>query len=135
MASLWERLVAASSSRENRLMARKTKRAVKKPAKRAPARRANGKAPPSAAPRREQLANTLGPGTRLPGMSAQRPVPARKPVSAANVRAKHKEFLFPCVANYYEEPVVLVEGQGCFAKDADGREYLDFFGGILTLGL
>ena len=58
-----------------------------------------------------------------------------KPVNAAQVRAKHKEFLFPCVANYYEEPVVLTEGKGCFAKDAEGREYLDFFGGILTLGL
>src|SRR5689334_3134277 len=51
------------------------------------------------------------------------------------VRAKHKEFLFPCVANYYEEPVVLVKGEGCRATDADGHEYLDFFGGILTLSV
>lgn len=56
-------------------------------------------------------------------------------MDAATVRAKHKEFLFPCVANYYEEPVVLSEGQGSFVRDVDGREYLDFFGGILTLGL
>jgi len=56
-------------------------------------------------------------------------------VNAADVRAKHKEFLFPCVATYYEEPVVLTKGQGSWAFDADGREYLDFFGGILTLGL
>lgn len=56
-------------------------------------------------------------------------------MDAATVRAKHKEFLFPCVANYYEEPIVLSEGQGSFVRDVDGREYLDFFGGILTLGL
>ena len=56
-------------------------------------------------------------------------------VNAKEVRAKHKEFLFPCVANYYEEPVVLTKGKGSWAWDADGREYLDFFGGILTLGL
>jgi 4-aminobutyrate aminotransferase-like enzyme len=56
-------------------------------------------------------------------------------MSASEVRAKHKEFLFPCVANYYEEPVVLTKGKGCVVQDADGREYLDFFGGILTLGL
>ena len=56
-------------------------------------------------------------------------------VKASDVRAKHKEFLFPCVANYYDEPVVLTKGKGTFAWDADGREYLDFFGGILTLGL
>ena len=55
--------------------------------------------------------------------------------SAAEIRAKHKEFLFPCVTNYYEEPIVLTEGKGSFVKDADGRDYLDFFGGILTLGL
>jgi alanine-glyoxylate transaminase/(R)-3-amino-2-methylpropionate-pyruvate transaminase len=56
-------------------------------------------------------------------------------MDASTVRAKHKEFLFPCVANYYEEPIVLSEGQGSFVRDVDGREYLDFFGGILTLGL
>lgn len=63
------------------------------------------------------------------------PAPAQKPVNAGVVRAKHKEFLFPCVANYYEEPIVLTKGEGCWATDADGREYLDLFGGILTLGL
>ena len=30
-------------------------------------------------------------------------------VNAADVRAKHKEFLFPCVANYYEESIVLMQ--------------------------
>jgi 4-aminobutyrate aminotransferase-like enzyme len=54
---------------------------------------------------------------------------------AEEVRAKHKEFLFPCVASYYEEPIVLAEGKGSVVRDVDGREYLDFFGGILTLGL
>ena len=56
-------------------------------------------------------------------------------LNPAEVRARHKEFLFPCVANYYEEPVVLTQGKGSHVRDADGREYLDFFGGILTLGL
>jgi 4-aminobutyrate aminotransferase len=54
---------------------------------------------------------------------------------ANSVRAKHKEFLFPCVANYYEEPVVLVRGEGTHAFDAEGRDYLDFFGGILTVSV
>jgi len=61
--------------------------------------------------------------------------PAAPNVDADDVRARHKEFLFPCVANYYEEPIVLTQGKGSVVKDADGREYLDFFGGILTLGL
>src|SRR5687767_11571784 len=79
---------------------------------------------------------------RSPGLSAlseppkaQSAKPKAAEVRAADVRARHKEFLFPCVANYYEEPVVLTKGKGSWAWDADGREYLDFFGGILTLGL
>jgi len=51
------------------------------------------------------------------------------------VRAKHKELLFPCVGNYYEEPMVPVRASGLTVTDADGREYLDFFGGILTVSL
>jgi alanine-glyoxylate transaminase / (R)-3-amino-2-methylpropionate-pyruvate transaminase len=56
-------------------------------------------------------------------------------LDSESVRQKHKEFLFPCVANYYAEPVVITEAHGTCVKDADGREYLDFFGGILTLGI
>jgi len=33
---------------------------------------------------------------------------------------------------YYKEPIEIVDGQGCRVRDAEGREYLDFFGGILT---
>ena len=73
-------------------------------------------------------------GTPAP-KSKRSAVKGKSDVSAAEVRAKHKEFLFPCVANYYEEPVVLTEGKGSWVHDADGREYLDFFGGILTVGL
>lgn len=60
---------------------------------------------------------------------------AKQPMNANEVRAKHKEFLFPCVANYYDEPVVLVRAEGTHAFDADGRDYLDFFGGILTVSV
>lgn len=48
---------------------------------------------------------------------------------------KHQQFLFPCVANYYEDPIILTKGKGCIVEDVDGREYLDFFGGILTVSL
>lgn len=54
---------------------------------------------------------------------------------AAEARRKHKEFLHPAVANYYEEPLVLESGKGLRVKDANGREYLDFFGGILTVSI
>ena len=51
------------------------------------------------------------------------------------IRTKHQEFLFPCVANYYEQPVILTHGRGSRVTDVDGRDYLDFFGGILTVSL
>jgi len=56
-------------------------------------------------------------------------------MNASEARSAHKEFLFPCVATYYEEPVVLVRGEGTHAMDAEGRDYLDFFGGILTVSV
>ena len=57
------------------------------------------------------------------------------PVSSSSVREKHKEFLFPAVTNYYRESVVLESGKGMHVKDVDGKTYLDFFGGILTVSV
>ncbi|HNU09506.1 MAG TPA: aminotransferase class III-fold pyridoxal phosphate-dependent enzyme, partial [Pyrinomonadaceae bacterium] len=48
---------------------------------------------------------------------------------------KHREFLFPAVANYYEEPIELVRGEGEFVWDSDGKRYLDCFGGVLTVSV
>ncbi|MCC6873164.1 MAG: aspartate aminotransferase family protein [Sandaracinaceae bacterium] len=56
-------------------------------------------------------------------------------MNSNDVRAKHKKHLFPSVTNYYEESVVLSEGKGSRLKDLDGKSYLDFFGGILTVSL
>jgi len=48
---------------------------------------------------------------------------------------KHKDFLFPSVANYYKEPLVIERGEGCYLFSKDGKKYLDFFGGILTVSV
>jgi 4-aminobutyrate aminotransferase len=48
---------------------------------------------------------------------------------------KHKEFLFPAVANYYEEPLALVRGEGFHVWDDQGNRYLDCFGGVLTVSV
>jgi 4-aminobutyrate aminotransferase-like enzyme len=45
------------------------------------------------------------------------------------------EYLFPCVGTYYEKPLVLVRGKGMHVTDAEGTDYLDFFGGILTVSV
>lgn len=48
---------------------------------------------------------------------------------------KHKEFLFPAVANYYQEPIALVRGEGSHVWDDAGNKYLDCFGGVLTVSV
>jgi 4-aminobutyrate aminotransferase-like enzyme len=53
----------------------------------------------------------------------------------AAITAREREFLFPGVINYYQEPIALVEGKGLRIRDADGNDYLDFFGGILTVSI
>ena len=46
-----------------------------------------------------------------------------------------QEYLFPCVGHLYQEPIVLVRGEGTKVWDADGKEYLDFFSGILSTSI
>ena len=48
---------------------------------------------------------------------------------------KHRKYLFACVANYYEEPLVVEHAKGSCVYDIEGREYLDFFGGIVTISV
>jgi 4-aminobutyrate aminotransferase len=47
----------------------------------------------------------------------------------------HQKYLVPCMANYYKEPLILDRGRGNYLYDIDGKEYLDFFGGILTVSV
>ncbi|MDP3983579.1 MAG: aspartate aminotransferase family protein [Acidimicrobiia bacterium] len=50
----------------------------------------------------------------------------------ADLLARHRQVLPKWMALYYEQPIALVDGDGCRVRDAEGNEYLDFFGGILT---
>ena len=48
---------------------------------------------------------------------------------------KHQKYIFPCVVNYFTEPLVADHAQGHYLWDLEGKRYLDFFGGILTIGV
>jgi 4-aminobutyrate aminotransferase-like enzyme len=48
---------------------------------------------------------------------------------------KHKEYLFPAVSMYYQEPIELVRGEGNYVWDDTGKRYLDAFGGVLTVSV
>ena len=53
----------------------------------------------------------------------------------AEIIEKHRKYLFSCVANYYKEPLVVDHAKGSTVVDVEGREYLDFFGGIVTISV
>jgi 4-aminobutyrate aminotransferase len=46
-----------------------------------------------------------------------------------------REFLFPAVFHYYKEPLVVARAKDQYLWDADGNQYLDFFGGIVTVSV
>jgi len=45
---------------------------------------------------------------------------------------KQRKYLWPNHILYYTEPLPLSHGEGVYVWDTNGRQYLDFFGGILT---
>ena len=45
---------------------------------------------------------------------------------------KQRDYIFPSVITYYEEPLAFERGEGQYLYGADGKRYLDFFGGILV---
>src|SRR4051794_28207875 len=48
---------------------------------------------------------------------------------------KHKQYLFPAVATYYQEPLALERGEGMYVWDETGQRYLDCWGGVLTVSI
>src|SRR5947207_3316705 len=61
--------------------------------------------------------------------------PEAKTTNQSETIRKHKEFLFPAVATYYQEPLALVKGEGFHVWDDKGDKYLDAFGGVLTVSV
>jgi 4-aminobutyrate aminotransferase-like enzyme len=56
-------------------------------------------------------------------------------LSREEINRKHKEFIFPSVFNYYSDPLPMDRGEMQFLWDVEGRKYLDFFGGIVTVSV
>jgi 4-aminobutyrate aminotransferase-like enzyme len=48
---------------------------------------------------------------------------------------KHQQYLWPAVTHYYREPLVADRASMQYVWDTEGNQYLDFFGGILTIGV
>jgi len=56
-------------------------------------------------------------------------------VTKEEIILAHREFLFPAVFHYYKEPLVVSRAKDQYVWDADGNQYLDFFGGIVTISV
>jgi len=58
--------------------------------------------------------------------------PQTASLTNAEIVRGQREYLLPAMLHMYAEPIALVEGKGVRVRDADGKEYLDLFSGILT---
>src|SRR3989442_13700738 len=47
----------------------------------------------------------------------------------------NREFLFPAIFHYYKDPLGVSRAKDQYVWDADGNQYLDFFGGIVTVSV
>lgn len=55
--------------------------------------------------------------------------------ASAEIIQGQRDLLLPAMLHMYAEPLALAEGEGVRVTDADGREYLDLFSGILTTSI
>src|SRR5271154_5625559 len=51
------------------------------------------------------------------------------------INRKQKEYIFPSVTTYYSDPVPMDHGVMQHVWDVEGKKYLDFFGGIVTISV
>jgi 4-aminobutyrate aminotransferase-like enzyme len=46
-----------------------------------------------------------------------------------------KQFIYPAISNYFTDPLPMERGEMQYLWDVEGKRYLDFFGGIVTVGV
>lgn len=55
-----------------------------------------------------------------------------KEYTAEELLKLEKKYIAPAVSHYYEDPLMLVGGEGATLEDIHGNHYIDFFAGICT---
>ena len=48
---------------------------------------------------------------------------------------KKQDYLFNCVTTYFKDPMVIDHAQGQYVWDLEGKQFLDFLGGIVTISV
>src|SRR6202007_981923 len=63
------------------------------------------------------------------------PPPIRLTMTKEEIIRKYKQYLFPSVSTYFSNPLVTDRASMQYLWDLDGKKYLDFFGGIVTISV
>jgi len=53
----------------------------------------------------------------------------------SEINRKKQQFIYPAISNYFSDPLPLERGEMQHVWDVEGKRYLDFFGGIVTVGV
>ena len=61
-------------------------------------------------------------------------IPAQK-LTREEINRKQKEYIFPSVTTYFADPVPMDHASMQHVWDVEGKKYLDFFGGIVTISV
>jgi 4-aminobutyrate aminotransferase-like enzyme len=57
-------------------------------------------------------------------------------MAAASIQDRYQEVMFPAVTPYFgDNPLVVDHAKDQYVWDTEGRQYLDFFGGVLTISV
>jgi 4-aminobutyrate aminotransferase-like enzyme len=56
-------------------------------------------------------------------------------VNKQEIILAQQKHIFPSVFHYFKEPLLLTKAKDQYVWDADGNQYLDFFGGIVTISV
>jgi 4-aminobutyrate aminotransferase-like enzyme len=51
------------------------------------------------------------------------------------INRKKQQFIYPAISNYFADPLPMERGEMQHVWDVEGKRYLDFFGGIVTVGV
>jgi 4-aminobutyrate aminotransferase len=60
------------------------------------------------------------------------PKDLRKKYSIKEILSMEQKYMIPAVTHYYQEPLLIVGGNGALVKDNSGKQYIDLFSGIST---
>ncbi|MFB3825573.1 MAG: aspartate aminotransferase family protein [Bryobacteraceae bacterium] len=56
-------------------------------------------------------------------------------MTKSEILLAHHDYVFPAVFHYFREPLVVDHAKDQYVWDIEGRQYLDFFGGIVTISV